>query len=107
MHDQVRSTAEGLFFVAGLTVAVCLSACELLAIASAAARNRKMGSHRLNGRSTRAHAILSLYVDVETVRGGSHQGEKRFGKITLVDLAGSERLKVCNALVFILCTFLG
>ncbi|XP_035287594.1 kinesin-like protein KLP2 isoform X3 [Anguilla anguilla] len=60
-------------------------------------RRRHTSSHLLNERSSRGHAILTVYVGSQSV--GVEGGGAAQGKLSLVDLAGSERVKVtgCKA----------
>lgn len=65
---------------------------DLIVILEEGQKNRKVGSHDLNSRSSRSHSILQLWMTSETQAVEGHY-VKRIGKISFVDLAGSERLK--------------
>lgn len=65
---------------------------DLIVILEEGQKNRKVGSHDLNSRSSRSHSILQLWVSSETQAVEGHY-VKKIGKISFVDLAGSERLK--------------
>lgn len=53
-------------------------------------RQRHVGSHALNDRSSRSHLVVTVTV---TARDSETGQEDSRGKLNLVDLAGSERLK--------------
>ena len=60
---------------------------------SKASQNRSTASTKLNKRSSRSHAILSLHVAITTpvnTQVTGTQYRKVLGKINLIDLAGSE-----------------
>lgn len=64
---------------------------DMIAVLHEGNKNRKKGSHDLNERSSRSHAILTLYLISEL--NSNDQILKKYGKLSFVDLAGSERLK--------------
>ena len=47
-----------------------------------------------NENSSRSHAILQIYLEVEQQQNNNFNTEKTFGKFVLVDLAGSERAPI-------------
>ena len=47
-----------------------------------------------NENSSRSHAILQIYLEVEQQQSNNFNTEKTFGKFVLVDLAGSERAPI-------------
>jgi len=65
---------------------------DLVVILEEGQKNRKVGCHDLNSRSSRSHSILQMWITSETQAQEGHW-VKRSGKISFVDLAGSERLK--------------
>ena len=91
---NVREHPQYGFFVEGLRVAGCATPQRACAVVAQALANRKVGSHQLNERSSRSHALITLYVDAESPpRGGGRAAPTTYGSVTFVDLAGSERLK--------------
>ena len=50
-------------------------------------RQRTVGGHQMNERSSRSHLMVTLYVDGNYL---ASTGASTFGRITVVDLAGSE-----------------
>ena len=77
------------FFVEGLRAVDCGRAREAAAAAGKALASRRVGSHKLNARSSRSHCVLTIYVDSASTTGGA----TTYGSVSFVDLAGSERLK--------------
>jgi len=65
---------------------------DLIVILEEGQKNRKVGCHDLNSRSSRSHSILQMWITSETQAVEGHF-VKKSGKISFVDLAGSERLK--------------
>lgn len=68
---------------------------DLIVILEEGQKNRKVGCHDLNSRSSRSHSILQMWITSEQVSEGHSM--KKSGKISFVDLAGSERLKESNS----------
>jgi len=69
-------------------------------------RNRQIGGHDVNSRSTRSHCIIDIYIDTADSNSNNHKKKKKdddkveykvSGRLCLVDLAGSERLKSTNS----------
>ncbi|KAL7751872.1 hypothetical protein RI367_002872 [Sorochytrium milnesiophthora] len=91
----LRWTQQGGFYVENSFIVHCESLSDCLAVLEEGTRNRTIGAHAMNERSSRSHAIMTLYLDcdelpgdsVDFVEGGTH------GKVIFVDLAGSERVK--------------
>jgi len=69
---------------------------DLIVILEEGQKNRHVGSHDLNTRSSRSHSILQLWLTSEHQAVEGHF-VKKIGKISFVDLAGSERLKISNS----------
>ncbi|KAH8051985.1 hypothetical protein JL722_10431 [Aureococcus anophagefferens] len=90
---NVREHPQYGFFVEGLRVAGCATPQRACAVVAQALANRKVGSHQLNERSSRSHALITLYVDAESPPRGGRAAPTTYGSVTFVDLAGSERLK--------------
>ncbi|KAH8079186.1 hypothetical protein JL720_9449 [Aureococcus anophagefferens] len=90
---NVREHPQYGFFVEGLRVAGCATPQRACAVVAQALANRKVGSHQLNERSSRSHALITLYVDAESPPRGGGRGADDARPVTFVDLAGSERLK--------------
>ncbi len=58
--------------------------------------NRRVGETEMNAKSSRSHAVLSLYITSKE-RSDEEGYTQKKSKVHLVDLAGSERLKDTNA----------
>ncbi len=82
------------FYVDKLTGVRCPTAKSCSRTIKSAVRQRKIGAHDMNARSSRSHLIITLYVDGKSVDG---MGPSSFGRLAIVDLAGSERLKVSKS----------
>lgn len=65
---------------------------DLIVILEEGQKNRKVGCHDLNSRSSRSHSIMQMWISSEQQAVEGHF-VKKSGKISFVDLAGSERLK--------------
>ncbi|WWD15878.1 hypothetical protein CI109_100302 [Kwoniella shandongensis] len=84
---DVRTGADGQNVVADLTVLPIKSRVQFSEVYEVAARSRTTASTKLNTNSSRSHAILTLYLEVES----NHDPDMKVsGKICLTDLAGSE-----------------
>ncbi len=78
-------------FLKGLTHKVCKNQQEALKYLSQGEVNRTVASTAMNSRSSRSHAIFTIYLEM---RSKVEESEKIvYSKINLVDLAGSERTK--------------
>eukprot|EP01035_Chromulina_nebulosa_P020602 gene20602-26712_t len=108
------------FFLEGCKMVSCQTFKQACSVIDIAMRNRHIGEHELNARSSRSHCITEIYIDLpnrhespvdnleesEEIDHSSTSSTKNHnsttirqrdfvstGKLTLVDLAGSERLK--------------
>ena len=115
---SIRESASDGFYLEGAKMVNCSDYEVACAALEMAMRNRQVGSHDLNSRSSRSHCLTEIYVEVPVnvnedgvvvgssddsgggagIAGGSDlklpQGQYLSrGKASLVDLAGSERLK--------------
>ena len=114
-------TTEG-FYLEGLNYIECADFSLASSILEAAVKNRQVGSHDLNSRSSRSHFLTEIHLEVVNLSNGESQRKVRDhqssfedlinqdfhetnrqssrvsrGKISLIDLAGSERLKHTNS----------
>jgi hypothetical protein len=114
---SVREHAVEGFFIEGCKLVDCASFPIANAALDAAVKNRQIGSHDLNSRSSRSHCLTEVHIEIPVTvgadgaigggvsygesgnpDGGLAQGEYMSrGKISLVDLAGSERLKTTKS----------
>jgi kinesin family protein 12 len=114
---SVREHAVEGFFIEGCKLVDCASFPIANAALDAAVKNRQIGSHDLNSRSSRSHCLTEVHIEIPVTvgadgaigggvsygesgnpHGGLAQGEYMSrGKISLVDLAGSERLKTTKS----------
>ncbi|XP_028288832.1 kinesin-like protein KIF9 [Parambassis ranga] len=77
-------------FIRGLSLSPVHSVEEALSLLFEGEMNRIIGSHALNRKSSRSHAILTVHIES---RSRTLSDAKYFtSKLNLVDLAGSERL---------------
>jgi hypothetical protein len=119
--------AEG-FFLEGLKLIECKDAATACSVVDIAVnKNRQVGFHDLNARSSRSHCLTDIFVEIirsssdSSHEGGENKketsnkvtledlmnenyhesrrndGEIIRGKMSLIDLAGSERLKNTNS----------
>ncbi|CAO3615141.1 unnamed protein product [Cunninghamella blakesleeana] len=89
---DIREDINRDVFVANLTEKPIESYKDFQKLFSLACKNRSTASTKLNKRSSRSHAILSLKVTtVSPIQSGDEtHDETIIGKINLIDLAGSE-----------------
>ena len=84
-------------FVRGLTTKEVSCEDEALALWFEGDAQRAIGSHAMNDRSSRSHAVFTLNIETtsfrETKTSSSSSATLHRSKIHLVDLAGSERLR--------------
>lgn len=102
---QIRDHGDSGVIVKGLTSKVVTTPQEVKQLMDMASRRRTTGSTKMNMRSSRSHAICTLYVTIKPTK--EKMPSKKFNnlaasdtvsaKLTLVDLAGSERLKQTGA----------
>ncbi|KAI8096574.1 P-loop containing nucleoside triphosphate hydrolase protein [Halteromyces radiatus] len=89
---DIREDINRDVFVANLTEKRIQTCKDFQRLFNSASKNRSTASTRLNSRSSRSHAILTLKVTtitpIQTDEG--RQEERVMGKINLIDLAGSE-----------------
>jgi hypothetical protein len=116
--------AEG-FFLEGLKLIECKDATVACSVVDMAVnKNRQVGFHDLNARSSRSHCLTDIFVEIIRSSGNTdgenrketsnkvtledlmnenyhesrrNDGEIVRGKMSLIDLAGSERLKNTNS----------
>lgn len=110
---SVREHATDGFYLEGCKLVDCADfeiACAALGLAF---RNRQVGGHDLNNRSSRSHCLTEIFIELpatttsapQVIGDGSPAKEDldltadfiTRGKMSLVDLAGSERLKSTNS----------
>ncbi len=101
----VREHATEGFFLEGSRLVECKDYEVACAALDVAVKNRQVGGHDLNSRSSRSHCMTEIYIDTGSRessdlsmtddRSVDHYLNR--GKMTLVDLAGSERLKNTNS----------
>lgn len=92
----VREHAVEGFFLEGARLVDCTNyniACSVLDVAF---KNRQVGFHDLNSRSSRSHCLTEVYIETYPAPEENPDYIVR-GKMSLVDLAGSERLKSTNS----------
>ncbi|KAG2226143.1 hypothetical protein INT45_011760 [Circinella minor] len=90
---DIREGPDREVFVANVTEKQLDTLDEFNDVFSMASKNRSTASTKLNKRSSRSHAILSLHVAITTpinTQVTGTQYRKVLGKINLIDLAGSE-----------------
>ncbi|KAJ3341447.1 hypothetical protein HDU93_004848 [Gonapodya sp. JEL0774] len=96
-HDLLTSSLQTLpvrykpnlgFYVENLFIVECEVLDDAIAVLEEGLRNRTVGSHKMNERSSRSHAVMTVHVDSYDPTFGV----TRSGKISFVDLAGSERV---------------
>ncbi|GMI13159.1 hypothetical protein TrLO_g9197 [Triparma laevis f. longispina] len=87
---QVREHNKQGYYVDRLTGIRCINVNQCIHTIKGAVRQRTVGGHQMNARSSRSHLMITLYVDGTYL---ASTGASTFGRITIVDLAGSERLK--------------
>jgi len=84
-------------FVRGLTTKEVSCEDEALALWFEGDAQRAIGSHAMNDRSSRSHAVFTLNIETKSFRktetSSSSSATLHRSKIHLVDLAGSERLR--------------
>ena len=84
-------------FVRGLTTKEVCSEDEALALWFEGDAQRTIGSHAMNDRSSRSHAVFTLNIETVSFKNketsSSSSATLHRSKIHLVDLAGSERLQ--------------
>ncbi|KAJ2724395.1 hypothetical protein GGI07_001996 [Coemansia sp. Benny D115] len=88
----VREDSRGNIQWTGVKEVTVAAAADAMALLAAGSRERQTSSTRMNGRSSRSHAIFSLALSQTRMRSAA--GPVRIeSKLHFVDLAGSERLK--------------
>lgn len=97
----VREHATEGFFLEGSRLVECKDYEVACAALDVAVKNRQVGGHDLNSRSSRSHCMTEIYIDTGSREGYEDDDRAEHylnrGKMTLVDLAGSERLKNTNS----------
>jgi hypothetical protein len=100
----VREHSTDGFFMEGLKLVDCKDYPTSCSVLDLALKNRQVGGHELNTRSSRSHCITEIYIEVAK-NTAENYGDENYrttpqisrGKLSLVDLAGSERLKNTNS----------
>lgn len=108
----IREHATEGFFMEGSRLVECKDydiACSALDVA---VKNRQVGGHELNSRSSRSHCVTEIHIEVvNKYHQGNIENDQIYkemgvdekaqyttkGKMSLIDLAGSERLKNTNS----------
>jgi len=85
------------FHAPGCRRVVCETLDDALRCIVTGARNRTVGSHELNGDSSRSHSICTLHVEAARPGAAGQPAQLTCGKVSFVDLAGSERLKASKS----------
>ncbi|KAI7824170.1 P-loop containing nucleoside triphosphate hydrolase protein, partial [Kickxella alabastrina] len=88
----VREDSKGIIQWVGVKELRVTDAREALALLVAGSRERQTGGTRMNGKSSRSHAIYSVSLTQTRSRTGTGPVQI-VSKLHFVDLAGSERLK--------------
>eukprot|EP00049_Salpingoeca_infusionum_P015056 m.288360 g.288360 ORF g.288360 m.288360 type:complete len:1166 (-) comp15802_c0_seq2:474-3971(-) len=91
----VRWKADKGFHVENLFVMECADASDMLGVLQEGMKHRTSAAHEMNERSSRSHAILTVYIDSAVMVVDEEQQSTlthRHGSISFVDLAGSERV---------------
>ncbi|KAI9297995.1 kinesin-domain-containing protein [Neoconidiobolus thromboides FSU 785] len=83
---NIRENSKREIFVADLTHKTVNSINEFLKEFNFACRNRSTASTKLNTRSSRSHAILTINIKIKS----SIEKRSYIGKLSMIDLAGSE-----------------
>eukprot|EP00392_Amoebophrya_sp_AT5.2_P013715 g13844.t1 len=84
-------------FVADLTCVQCDCFDDAICVLQEGAKYRRTGKTELNERSSRSHAVFTLYVENSANVVGETTLSNHFSKFQFVDLAGSERVKTSKA----------
>jgi len=93
---QVREDERGNVFLEGVNEIVIQTYEDAIACLESGAIHRATASHDLNERSSRSHAVFTIYLSKRPLQGPKTD-EKIVSQFQLVDLAGSERAKRTNA----------
>lgn len=92
---ELKEGKEQSVYVKGLSLETAGSVADLKKWMESGGRHRTTKETMMNERSSRSHAIFTIYIEVsEEVEG---RQVVRAGKLNLVDLAGSERQKKTHA----------
>ena len=104
-----ESVTDG-FYLEGCKLHTCKDYQYAEKLVDIAFRNRQVGGHDVNSRSTRSHCIIDIYIDTaDSNKNNNNSNTKKkkkdddkieykiSGRLCLVDLAGSERLKSTNS----------
>eukprot|EP00052_Salpingoeca_macrocollata_P024649 m.221532 g.221532 ORF g.221532 m.221532 type:complete len:850 (-) comp22291_c0_seq1:22-2571(-) len=99
----VRWKADRGFYVENVFVVECACEDDALAVLEEGMRYRQVAGHEMNERSSRSHAMLTIYINSDTTNVTNIEGSEdigilhRHGTLTFVDLAGSERVKISKS----------
>jgi hypothetical protein len=88
---QLREHPKYGFFVDGLILEPCGDAAKALSTVAQSLRERHVGSHDRNERSSRSHCVIAVHAD--SLPRDVDSSPPTYGSLSLVDLAGSERPK--------------
>uniref|UniRef100_A0A1B6D3T9 Kinesin-like protein n=1 Tax=Clastoptera arizonana TaxID=38151 RepID=A0A1B6D3T9_9HEMI len=91
---DIREDSRGIV-IPGLTEIAVSSAQSTLQCLDMGSCGRAVGSTAMNSKSSRSHAIFTIYLNITKK---SNSSEAMSAKFHLVDLAGSERLKKTNSI---------
>ena len=91
---ELREDPNKGLIVNGITEMVPKSSEHILNILKKGNRNRTTESTNANETSSRSHAILQIYIEIEEQLKSTLNKEKVFGKFVLIDLAGCEKTPV-------------
>ena len=91
--------------VVGLSMEPVESIDDVEKLLSQANKNRAVGGHNMNERSSRSHLVMSISMEAKVRRKASAKSKKKgattlvtvTSKMNLIDLAGSERLSKTGA----------
>ncbi|GJQ14738.1 hypothetical protein GpartN1_g6529.t1 [Galdieria partita] len=93
---QVREDESGNVFLEGVNEVTIQTYEDAIACLESGAIHRATASHDLNERSSRSHAVFTIYLSKRPLQGPKTD-KKIVSQFQLVDLAGSERAKRTNA----------
>ncbi|GJD12503.1 Chromosome-associated kinesin KIF4 [Galdieria sulphuraria] len=93
---QVREDETGNVFLEGVNEVNIQTYEDAIGCLESGAIHRATASHDLNERSSRSHAVFTIYLSKRPIQGPKTD-KKIVSQFQLVDLAGSERAKRTNA----------
>lgn len=90
---EIKTKVTGDSYVEGLVEVPIRTFSEFSPIFNQASKNRCVGAHNLNERSSRSHLVLIININ----KTNPLTGETKLSQISLIDLAGSERISKTKA----------